>query len=288
MIDYFVLIGAVLGCACTNLFGAAYNRRNPAARGASALYNALYTFTAFACWAGYYAFDFSFEPGVLWYSLGFGVCYAIAQIGIIQALRLGSVSLTTLIVQLSLIATAIWGFLFWDEKPTLLTAVGLVLVVIALALCIFQRGEKKGVSLKWLFFAFLAFAGNAGCTIFQKQQVLHYDGAHNGMLMVFAMLLSFLVCLVMLLRERPEGAVAIAKRTGFFPVLSGVANMLVNVFVIFLATATLPGSVVYPSIAVGALGTTTLFSALVFKEKLTVQQWIGIGVGAAAVLLLSL
>ena len=285
--EYLVLTAAVLGVAGINIFAGFYNRSGEDGKGVSSLYNLLYTLAALSCWVVMYAVRFSFDAGVLWYSLGFGASYAVAQICVIQAMRCGSVSLTSLMLQLSLIATAIWGFIFWDEKPTVFTFVGLALVAVALILCIYQKGEGGVVSPRWLLFSLLAFAGNAGCTIIQKQQVRQYNGQHAEMLMVFAMLVSFLVCLVIFLLDRPVRPMAIVRRRGHFPILSGMSNMAMNLAIIFLATR-LPGSVVYPTVAVGSLGLLALFSAFVFKERLSLNQWIGIGVGAAAVLLLSL
>ena len=286
-LEYLVLSAAVLCLTGVNVFAAFYNRCPGDGKGASSLYNLLYTLAAFLCWGALYAARFSFAPGVLWYSVGFGACYAVAQISVIQAMRCGSVSLTTLMLQLSLIATAIWGFIFWGEKPTALTYAGLALVAVALVLCIYQRNEQGAVNPRWLLFSVLAFAGNAGCTIIQKQQVRAYNGQHAEMLMLFALLIAFLTCLIVFIVDRPPHPVAILRKRGFFPVASGMANVGVNLAMIFLATR-LSGSVVYPTVAVGALSITALFSAFVFKERLTLNQWIGMGTGAVAVLLLSL
>ena len=70
--------------------------------------------------------------------------------------------------------------------------------------------------------------------------------------------------------------------------LAGSFNVLQNLLVIILASTTLPTSVTYPVLAVGYLALTSLGAKLFFKERLSLKQWIGLAVGAAAVVVLSI
>lgn len=285
MVSYLILCGAVVASLGGNLFSAAFNRREKEGS-AILLYNLIYTATAFFGWLVIWLTQMSFDAGVLWYSLGFGVGFVMAQGGYIRALQLGPISLSALLLQFSLIITAVWGLVFWGDELTALTVVGLCLVVVSLVLCVLQKGDRA-VSLKWLFFAVVSMVGNAACTILQKEQVLNYNGEHNGMLMAFALLFASIACLIIWLKAKPRCVTETVKRSGALPLVAGVFNVLMNLCVILLATR-LPGSVVYPVFAVGSLALTSLLSALIFRERLSLRQWIGIGVGAVAVLLLSL
>ena len=80
----------------------------------------------------------------------------------------------------------------------------------------------------------------------------------------------------------------ILKKSWFFPVLAGGLNGILNLLVILLATSTLSPSLIYPVIGVGSLGVTTIFSTVIFKEKMHWWQWVGVAVGAIAVVLLSI
>lgn len=55
-----------------------------------------------------------------------------------------------------------------------------------------------------------------------------------------------------------------------------------------MALTALSPSLIYPVLGVGGLAVVTIFSLLVFKEKMRWWQWIGVAVGAVAVLLLSI
>ena len=273
----------------TGIFGAYYNRKNTD-KGASALYSFVQICSVFIGWLILYAFDFSFELAVLPYSLGFGIGYTLAMVGMIKAMDLGSVALTSLIMQLSLIGTTVWGFFFWNTEVTPIVVVGLILVVIALALCLFdgkEKAEKKNGK-AWLLCVTLMFVGNACCTIVQKTQQMDFGGLHGKQMMCFATLFALLFCLIRFLRSEKSGVKRILKTSVHFPVLSGVSNVSSNFFVLLLAVSRLSPSLVYPVLSVGGLMITMLFSLFAFQEKMRWWQWLGIGFGCCAVALLSI
>lgn len=95
-----------------------------------------------------------------------------SNIGIINALKNGPITLTSLFCQLSLLLASAWGFIFWGAEFTFFTATGLVLAATALWLCLYG-GKKKAntkTDIKWFFFVSLAVIGNAGCSIIQRTQ----------------------------------------------------------------------------------------------------------------------
>lgn len=291
---YIYLISSVFLSASSSIIGGFYGRRTKGKRDASALYSLLVCASAFIGWIGLFLTDPSFDVNVIPYSVGFGLSYAICQFGNINALRTGPVALTTLMLNLSLIVTVIWGFIFWDAKFSLLAVVGLVLVAISFWLCLSakkesDKGAEKKVSLKWFLYAALAFAGNAGCTIIQKTQQMKFNGQHGKIMMVFAILFSVVFSLIVYLKSDKSDSKAIVKSSAVaLPIGAGLFNVFLNLFVIFLATSPISPSIIYPVIAVGALSVSSIFTFAVFKEKLHWWQWIGIAVGAVAVVLLSI
>ncbi len=286
---YIYLILSVFMSASYNVFGELFNRRNKGKKDSSAFYTFLLMLSVCIGWGILYALDFSFESNVLWYSVLFAACYILTNIGMINALKYGSVTLTTLLISLSLLVTTIWGFIFWGAKVTAPVVVGLVCVVAAIYLCLYTKEkDEKAFSLKWLFFVALAFFGNAGCTIVQRTQQVQFNGQHGNMLMLFATFFSAIFCLFMYLKSDKKHSKAILKRSWWAPVCAGVSNLALNVLVMLMALTTLSPSLVYPVIGVGGLAVVTIFSLLVFKEKMRWWQWVGIIIGMIAVLLLSI
>lgn len=286
---YIYLILSVITISTSSIFGTYYNRKNEGKRAPAALYNFLQAAAVFVCWCALYLFDFSFDVAVLPYSVLFAVCFTVCNVGIIYALRTGPTSLTTLFLSLSLILTTIWGFFFWNAPFTTVVAIGLVLVVLSIVLCLYtgQKEEKK-ISFKWIIFVLMACFGNAGCTVVQRTQQTAFGGEHGEMLMAFATLFSTIACLVLYLRSDKRDTKAIFRASFYYPVLAGVCNVILNLCVMLLALTTLSPSLIYPVISVGELVLVMFFSLFAFKERLKWWQWVGVVFGTVATVLLSL
>lgn len=286
---YLYLISSVFFVASSSILGAFYNKKNVGKKSATELYNALLLSSVAVFWLVSFLLDGTFDWAVVPYSILFAASYTICNVGLINALKTGSVALTSLMLQLSLIGTTIWGFFFWDTKFTPLVAIGLILVAVALWLCLYTGKKEKGAfSWKWLFFTMMAFLGNVGCTIVQKTQQMDFNAQYGNFLMMVAIAISAIVCIVMYLRSDKIDFSQTVRTSWYFPVSAGVCNALLNLFVIFLATSSLSPSLIYPVLSIGGLMLTTTCSAFIFKEKMHWWQWLGIGVGIVAVGILSL
>ena len=288
---YLYLVSAVFLAPCMGVSGSLFGRKTAGRRDATTLYQLIFCVSAALGWVALFFTSPSFDARVIPYSLIFGLCYAVATFGYISALRTGPVALTSFIVNLSMIATVIWGFFFWDTRFTWLIALGLALVAISLWLCLYTGREKSGskISLKWLLYTLTAFAANSGCCITQKTQQLNFDGQHGSLMMLFAIFSASLFSLFVYLRSDKSDTKSIVRSSAvIFPIFAGCMNVLQNLMVILLATAPISPGMVYPVIAVGDLSLTSILSIFLLKERLRIWQWCGIAIGAAAVVILSI
>lgn len=220
----------------------------------------------------------------------YGISYSCFTIGVLGALKVGSTSLTALVKQVALVGVTIWGFAFWDTPFTLVSGTGIVLIVISLSLCLIKK-EKKDDSqdiFKWLFFAFLIAAGNAGCSIVQRYQQMAFDYQHKNMFMLFGVLFASVVRFILASREDKRNWGAACKSSWMFPAMAGCSSALSNVFVLLLVRYNMSPAIIYPGVAVGGLMITILISLVFFREKLRVAQWFGLAIGAVALVLLNI
>lgn len=286
---YIYLMLAVVMCSSSSICGKYFHRKAGAYRDNGIFYNFMLMISVFVGWGILYAINFSFDSGVLLYSAMFAACYAACQFGTIHALKHGPATLTALFNSLSLILTAIWGLIFWNAKLTVFVVTGLILVVCSITLCVYskQQGEKS-ISPKWLFYVSLAFLGNAGCSIVQRTQQMQYGGQHGNMLMLFATGICALLYLFIFSGSDKRDTRVMLKCAWWVPVCAGLCNLILNLMAILLASTELSPSLIYPLIGVGGLSIVTVFSLVVFKEKMSRRQWLGVAVGAAAVVLLSI
>lgn len=286
---YLYLILAVVTCSSSSVCGKLFQRQSGERRDSGVFYNFVLMISVFVGWGVLFATAPTFDAGVLVYSLLFATCYAACQFGTIHALKHGPATLTALFNSLSLILTAIWGLIFWGADLTVFVALGLALVISSITLCVYSKGkEEKSISPRWLFYVTLAFVGNAGCSIVQRTQQMQYEGQHGNMLMLFATGLCAVLYLILFARSDKSDTRVMLKRSWWVPVCAGVCNLILNLMAILMASTDLSPSLIYPVIGVGGLSIVTVFSLLVFKEKMTVRQWLGVAVGAVAVVLLSI
>ena len=288
---YLYLISSVFFVAAESIAGGIYNRKNANLKGIAPLYSFLSMSAVFLFWTVMFcATNCSFDWNVVLYSLLFAGFYTLCNVCMIRALKTGPIVLTSLFMQLSLIGSTVWGFFFWGSEFSVLVGIGLMLVVCSLWLCLYTGKSKDNtrISAKWLFYVLFAFLGNAGCVITQRTQQMYFEGQYGNFLMMIATAISVIICLVMYLKSDKSDTKLLIRKSWYIPVAAGTCNGLLNLFVILLATSPLSPSLIYPVISVGGLMVTTIFSCLVFKEKMRWWQWVGIAIGMVAVGLLSI
>jgi drug/metabolite transporter (DMT)-like permease len=291
MIPYLYLIVAMLGSASSSILGAYYNRKNVDKTRKSSIYCFLSTITVFCFWCVSFAFDRAFEIAVIPYAILFSVCYFISTVGIIKALEYGSTLLTSLMLQISGLSTAVWAFIFWGEPLTWLVALGLTLVIVAIALCLYNGKNKEEKNnnqfFKWLFYVSITFIGNGACGIIQRSQQMAFNGQYGNFLMMTAMGMVLVACAIWFVKDYNADTKTIVKGSWQYPLSAGLFNGILNLIMILLVSSTLSTSVIYPALAIGSLMITTLFSCFAFKEKMRWWQWLGVVVGIIAVTILS-
>ena len=289
---YVFLLLACVSTSITNIFGGYFNKNTTGKKDAQMIYTFIAILFSLIVWWIMYAINFSFDAKVLPYSVMFGLFLTLGIICNIFALKTGPIVLTSLIVQISTVMVAVWGLIFWNTEFTVKVVLGIILVVVSLYLCLYTKKQEEDaktqkITFKWLVFVMLAFVGNGGCLIVQKSQQMAFNNQHSNMLMAFAMLVSTIVGIVMMIKSDMVDLKPILKKGGIFAGLVGVSNVLLNLFVLLLANTTLSPSLIYPTIAVGSLIITSLLSIVLFRERLKWWQWIGVAVGVVAVGLLS-
>lgn len=296
MIWYLLMFGLLFVRTAQTIVCKIYNERANEIKCASALFNFILSVAALIGWGILYGLTFSFESSVFWYALLYGFLYFLGTIGFMYALDYGPLFLSNLFVSLSSIGTVIWGFVFWKEKINFVVVSALLLVILSVFCCLYQKTDNKKTtfSWKWLFYVLLAFIGNVGLSVLTKEQQLRYNGQHGTMMMFFGMIIVVLVCGFMFFKEKKQykdsrvKVIETTKKQGVFPLLAGACNFLYNFVVLVLVTTEISSNLLFPFLGVGTLIMVTLSSRILFKEKITALQWFGIVAGITAVFLLSL
>ena len=285
--SYLYLLLAMMLSGTITVCGRIWQERKRA--NVSGLYNMIVPASAALTWLVCWCCDFSFDIRVLPYSLLYGFSYTGFTVGMLGALKTGSTAVTALVKQLALVGVSFWGFFFWDTPFTLVSGVGILLIVVSLVLCLISK-EQSGSRdfLRWCFFAVMITVGNAGCSIVQRYQQMAFEYRHRYMFMFFGLLFASVVCSLMALREEKSNWGEACRRAWFLPAASGASSAVCNVCILILIRRQMSPVIIYPGVAVGGLMFTTLVSLLYFRDRLRPAQWWGLAAGAVALVLLNL
>lgn len=249
-------------------------------------------------------FQFTFLWENFLYSVLFALSYFFAVFGLTMAIKTGPLSITALIESYSVILAAIYGIVFLHEPITLCMIIGFVLLILSLTLVNYEKKtavehteqaeELKAINGKWLFFVSVGFVGNGCCMIVKKMQQVWSENTfgegiflYGNELMIMGLLIAFVALMVCaFVMEKKD--VKEVFRLGWAPAIGrGLSNGLANLFSLSLM-AMMAVSLANALLAAGCVILSALISVSIYKEKLNVWQWVGLGIGILSLVFLNL
>lgn len=228
---------------------------------------------------------FCYYENLIWYVLPSAVMYCTALVCTYKALSCGSFAISMLIISYSIVLPIIYGIVFLNEPVNMTTYLAFAVVAVSLYLSRGDTsGEQKGISAKWLFYIGVSTIGNGLFAVVKKIQQLHFNNSCNNEFMIFTLgitavfLLIFGVC-------RKEGRY-ISVRMMACAVGSGIFNGITNMLTLIINTM-VALSVSSPINTGLKIVLSFVISGVLLKEKFLKRQIAGVGLGAIALILLS-
>lgn len=281
---------ATLNYGCGNVVCELYNRRVKKVN--SFCYTMIVSFVVTIFYLIYGKFDLTFDRTTMLFGGLYAVCYCVATVALLRALKEGYVSLTSLVFSYSLILPTLFGIFAYGALPSVAFYFGLCLLAVSLFFLGKKNTEKrdeKGFSVKWLIYVIAAFFANGLCSILQTHQQRICNGNYKSEFMITAMSVVFLFCLVVTLVEvkRNKDEITINLTKGWYiAIIYGIVNALLNLFVMLSVALISPG-IVFPVICGGGLILTLLLSLIIFKEKLNMYRIVGFIIGVISIVLMN-
>lgn len=253
--------------------------------GAVQSFASLLVFVAAGAVRGY---DFPSEPAMYLYSFGFAAFYGISISATQAAFAHGSFGLTSLVTSYAPVLPAVYGILVLGEPVDLTRAAGLACFLVSLPLMRSGKTDKKDserpADKKWLAFVIVALVCNGFCSITQKAEQNALGGVYANEFMIIALsLVTTGLGVAAFAREKDR----ISARAISFPILCGAANGATNKLVLIVITSA-AASVFFPMISAGQLVASVVYSIVIYREKLSVRQYIAAALGIASLVLLSI
>lgn len=273
-----------------------YTDKGPTGLSGGFVFNAVGCLSAaviLLCWGGFGASSvFTIVLGV-----AFGAVTALQGITNIAALQVGPMSYTSVIISFSTLISSLSGVMFFDESLGWAQIVGMVLMLASFVLAAKSDVDEKKANLKWLFLCLIAFVATGGIGVMQKvHQSSEYRDELNAFLIIAFVSSAVLCAFFAALMKRRESRFADEKEKGKngkrqvwlllgIMIASGACVAVNNKFNLYLS-GVMDSAVFFPIVNGGGLVLTTLAAVLLFKEKLSTKQWIGVVLGIASVVFL--
>ena len=227
---------------------------------------------------------FAFQnPGLLT-ALGMGgingVLYLAGFILMQINIQHNGVVLSSIFQKLGLLVPIVISVCFYHEMPSFLQGTGFLLAVAAIVLMNYQKDAgNAGVKLGLLGMLLACGMADAMSKVFKEAGAAELEPQFLFFTFASAMVLCFL-CMI-----------AKKQRIGLSELLYGTMIAVPNFFsskFLLGALESVPAVIVFPVFSVGTILVVTLAGLLLFRERITKQQWIAIGMILVALVLLNI
>ena len=197
------------------------------------------------------------------------------------------VTVTSLSSKLSVVLPTLAGVVLFSEKLNFVATMGIVLALVALVLVVGGKNTtNKELKINWLL-PVLIFFGTGTGDILMKLTEQQNTGNDMGFMIAFiyfiAMLFGFLVVAFDLIRSKSKWQWSSA--------IGGIALGVINffsTFCVYNAMRCFDNVVLFPIYNIGVVCLTALTGWLLFKEKLTWKNYLGLAIAIIAVILITL
>ncbi|MBQ7643331.1 MAG: EamA family transporter [Clostridia bacterium] len=229
----------------------------------------------------------TFTLPVVGYAVAAGVSFALASILTYVALGCGSFVLSRLVLSYGILITIGQG-LVMGESVSLWGWTGIGLVVLSL---FFVKGnnndDKVSVTAKWVVTIGLSvvFAGVFG--ILQRYQQVKFSHAYDNEFMLLTLVIAAAILFVIGIIINGKDMGCILKNGSLYAVGAGLSNGATNFLTLFVYTLA-PMSFVAPMNAGTGIIISFIISKIIFKEKFSLLQYIGVVLGGVALVLFQL
>ncbi len=205
----------------------------------------------------------------------------------ISSQRIG-ISVTSMSMKLALVFPILFGFIFYHEKVILVKMIGIILAIVAVVLSSLggQEAKEKRATNKWLILLpIIVFVGSGACdSLVQYTQKKYFvDGGFETfsiMLFLVASITGLLFAIFIYFRDKEK----LSVRSVIGGLLLGIPNYLSLYFLLkVLVTTGWESTIVFPLANIGVVVTSALIGILVFKEKLSKVNLVGIVLAVLAI-----
>ena len=231
-----------------------------------------------------------FNQAWIYVAIGLGIVFVSSLFVIAEVTAKSGISVAQVANRMAVVVPISIAILYYGDGLSLAKIIGIMLALVSVYLVSHKEPAGKSAQKLWWLFPLIIFvcSGIIDSTINYAQRHLLSDNDFDAFLSTIfatAFVFGFMVLLYQLIIKKEKFQVQ-AIPAG---IILGVINFGTMYFIISaLNSNILEPSVLFPVNNLSILTISTLISVLVFKEKLSSKNWIGIILSLLAILILGL
>ena len=281
MKSYLIIILADILLATEFVFQKQYQRRQGTTITAGLTYNALLGLITAVIFLAFSKFRLEFSVySIIMATMMSLLAFCYSLIGF-RILEVGNMALyTQFLMTGGMTVPYVLGILFLEEQFTFLRSIGLLFIIAAVIISNTGSGRTNK---KQIGYCVAVFVLNGLVSVVSKlHQIDTIHGAVSSQNFVFLTgLTRFVLCSAALFcvkRERKEKT-AFPSLKRVLPIIAAAAAVnSLSYLCQLIGAKEVPATVLYPLITGGSIILSGLAGMLIFREKPTIRQWLGIGV----------
>jgi len=197
------------------------------------------------------------------------------------------ITITSLSSKLSVVLPTLAGVLIFQEHLNLKVSIGIVLALVALVLVVGGNGKPTDkFQVTKLLLPLLIFFGTGIGDILMKLNEQRNTADNMGFMIAFIYSIAMLFGIILVAYDLISGKSKWQMKSLFGGIALGVINFF-STFCVFHAMRYFDNVVLFPIYNIGVVCLTALVGWLLFKEKLTWKNYLGLAIAIIAVVLIT-
>ena len=233
--------------------------------------------------------------GEPWFGLSLitGFWFIFTYVLMTASTQRSGVTVTSLSSKLSVVLPTLAGIFFFGEELNILSTtgklkvLGIVLALVALVLVVVGKGQiDKNLKTNWLL-PILIFFGTGTGDILMKLTEQRNTGDDMSFMIAFIYFIALLFGIILVVYDLIRGKSKWQWKSALGGIGLGVINFF-STYSVYHAMRCFDNVVLFPVYNIGVVSLTALTGWLLFKEKLTWKNYLGLAIAIIAVILITL
>ena len=197
------------------------------------------------------------------------------------------VTVTSLSSKLSVVLPTLAGVILFSERLNWVATIGIILALVALTLVVGRKKQNdKSHKTNWIL-PILIFFGTGTGDILMKLTEQSNGSPDMSFMIAFIYFIALLFGFILVVYELIRGKSKWQWKSALGGIGLGIINFF-STYCIYHAMRCFDNVVLFPVYNIGVVSLTALTGWLLFKEKLTWKNYLGLGIAIIAVILITL